>query len=118
MSVAPRSQQVLQRAGECFDIRVRHRFRRRHEKEVRELGLSGTSRETGTPAMMPFAASASTTGAAGFGSFTVNSLKNALVQHLDARHLRQRIGELARAGVVRFGKLAQSRLARAASCAR
>src|SRR5205814_6309911 len=37
----------------------------------------GKRREAGTPAITPFCAKASTSGAAGFGSFTVNSLKKA-----------------------------------------
>ena len=60
----------------------------------------GSRREAGTPAIMPFAASASTTGAAGLGSLIVNSLKKAGVTTSTPGSLRQPVGQRARLGVI------------------
>ena len=77
----------------------------------RELARPGSSRETGTPAMMPFAASASTTPRGRLRQAHRELVEERLVQHLDARHLRQRIGELAGARMVRLREPPQARLA-------
>src|SRR5258707_3786594 len=47
--------------------------------------LCGSRREAGTPAITPLAANASTTGAAGLGSLTVESLKKAFVTNSTPR---------------------------------
>ena len=72
------SQHLLQRRRSASHVVVGDAFRWRRRSAGSRTDLScGSRRDAGTPAMMPLAASASTTGAAGFGSLTVNSLKKA-----------------------------------------
>ena len=74
-------------------------------------GCPGTSRETGTPAMMPLRRQRLDDRRGGLRQLHRELVEERLVQHLDARHFRERIGELAGAGVVRLGELPQPRLA-------
>ena len=71
----------------------------------------GFRRETGTPAMISSSASASTMGAAGFGSFSVNSLKNVGVTSSTPLMRREFVGGHQRAVVVERGEFVEAFLA-------
>ncbi len=76
----------------------------------------GSRRETGTPPRMPLPASASTTSAAGLRQPHRELVEEGLVEHLDARHAGEQVGELHRIGVVDAREAAQGPPRRAASC--
>ena len=86
-------------------------FRRRQEKEVRELWPVRNKprhRHAGHDAL-PRERLHDRLG--GLRQLDREFVEEGAVQHLNTLHLRDRLGELARTGMVRFGKLAKSRLA-------
>ena len=77
-------------------------------------GLSGDSRDAGTPPSTPFAASFSITSAPLARHADGELVEERVVEHAHARHLGQHVGQLHRVGVIDARQPPQARLAQQA----